>query len=84
VRSIEEAIARFPETCTSVGVSLVDRATLRIIAPCGLEDLFELRLRRNPAQVTYELFLDRLRSKQITRVWPLVSVSYETATPVPK
>ena len=43
-----EAIARFETTLNAVGVRLEADGRLRIEAPFGLEDLFALRLRRNP------------------------------------
>lgn len=47
---------------------------LRIVAPCGLSDLFNGILRRNPRRVSQEIFGDRLRKKRIVEVWPPVRV----------
>ncbi|MBX6752243.1 MAG: nucleotidyltransferase family protein [Micromonosporaceae bacterium] len=75
--SIVDAVSRFPETCTAVGVSLGTDGAITILAPHGLDDLFGLVLRRNPTQVRYELFLRRLADKQINKHWPKVTVVYE-------
>lgn len=77
IASVSEAVGRFPETCTSVAVTLDADGRLDVLAPCGLADLFGLVLRRNPAQVTYDLFLSRLRDKRIQERWPNVTVVYE-------
>jgi hypothetical protein len=45
-----------------------------VIAPLGLEDLFGLRLRRNPRRVTPEIFNQRLASKRISERWPGVTI----------
>ena len=74
LESIEEAVATWPETCTAVAIRLSDDDELEVIAPFGLDDLFNLVFRRNPARVTQEQFLDRLQEKRITELWPKVRV----------
>ena len=63
LRSVEEGIATFPETATSVGVRLTDDGDLYFHAPLGLQDLFDLALRRNPRRVTPEVFTRRAVEK---------------------
>ncbi|MEM7128863.1 MAG: nucleotidyltransferase family protein [Chloroflexota bacterium] len=70
--SCEEAIATWPETATSVGVRLLPNDQLQIVAPCGLEDLFQMKLRRNPPRVSLEKFHKRLQEKRIMEKWPKV------------
>lgn len=72
--SSEEAVGTWPETATSVAVRLLANDELYVVAPCGLTDLFEMTLRRNPRRVTRELFRQRLQAKQITHKWPRVQV----------
>lgn len=74
LRSLEEAVASWPEFATSVGVSLGSDDRLEIIAPLGLDDLFDMRIRRNPARVSRETFLQRIASKRYAERWPLVTV----------
>lgn len=74
VVSIVDAVGRFPETATCVGVRLEPAGDLTIIAPCGLDDLLEMRLRRNPRQVTREYFRERTRTKGIASKWPDVEI----------
>jgi uncharacterized protein len=68
------AIATWPETATCTAVHLRPDDSLHIVAPFGLEDLFQMILRRNPARVTQAQFQQRLRDKQIRQKWPQVRV----------
>jgi hypothetical protein len=79
LRSVEEGIATFPETATSVGVSLNKEGDLYFHAPLGLQDLFGLVLRRNPRRVTPEVFRRRAVEKEIIERWPKVSVIHDGA-----
>ncbi|MGH7912334.1 MAG: nucleotidyltransferase family protein [Candidatus Dormibacteraceae bacterium] len=72
--SIEDAIARWPETATSVVVRLDDLGRLEILAPCGLADLLGGVWRRNPAQVSVERSRVRLQSQRVHERWPWVRV----------
>ena len=74
ITSLEDGISLNPETATSVGVRLEADDAVTVIAPCRLEDLFGLILRRNPKQVTREYFQQRVRDKRIRERWPKVSV----------
>ena len=72
--SSAEAIATWPETATCTAVRLLPDDSLHIVAPFGLDDLFQMILRRNPVRVTLEQFQQRLQDKQIRQKWPLVKV----------
>ena len=74
LHSLAEAVATWPEFATSVGISLDENDALHIIAPWGLDDLFEMRVRRNPVRVSEETFLSRTRSKRYMERWPKVRV----------
>lgn len=74
IRSLEDAISRWPETATSVAVRLLSDDRLLVFAPCGLEDLFNLVLRRNPKQVGEEYFRYRASTKAIASTWPNVTI----------
>ena len=74
LQSCEEAISTWPETATSIGVRLLPNDELYIYAPFGLEDLFNMTLRRNPKRVTLELFRKRTNEKRISQKWPKVKV----------
>jgi hypothetical protein len=74
LHSLEEAVASWPEFATAVGVSLDADDRVRVIAPHGLEDLFAMRVRRNPARVSLQTYRARIEQKQYARRWPRVTV----------
>jgi hypothetical protein len=69
-----DAVAMWPETATAVAVRLRHDDSLQVIAPYGLDDLFNLVCRHNPAIVTREQFHRRVQNKQIAKRWPRVRV----------
>jgi uncharacterized protein len=72
--SVEDAVGMWPETATSVAVRLQADGELYVVAPCGLDDLLGLVLRRNPRQVSRDFFRQRLCQKRIREIWPRVTV----------
>jgi hypothetical protein len=74
VQSSEDAIGTWPETATCIGVRLIPHDAVLVAAPLGLDDLFQMILRRNPRRVSVELFRQRLREKAIQQRWPRVRV----------
>lgn len=73
--SLEAGVATWPEYATCVGVTLNADDSLSVIAPHGLDDLFALRLRHNPARADAATYRQRLAAKRFTERWPLLSVS---------
>ena len=74
LRSLEEAVASWPEFATTVGISLRQDNSLQVIAPHGLEDLFAIIVRRNPTRVSIETYRQRVAQKQYLKRWPKVRV----------
>ena len=74
LRSLEEAVASWPEYATSVGITLDGPSSVRVVAPWGLDDLFEMRVRRNPTRVSVETYRQRTQQKQYEARWPRVRV----------
>ena len=72
--SIEEAVASWPETATSVAVRLDRNGTIHVIAPLGLADLFHMVVRRNPRRVSVETYRQRVAAKRYSDRWPLVQI----------
>jgi hypothetical protein len=77
VNSIGEAVATWPETCTSVAVTKVHKDEYKIYAPCGLEDLFGMVIRRNPARVDVRTYNARISNKQYDQCWKSVRIINE-------
>ncbi len=74
LESIEDAVASWPETATSVAVRLEHDDQLRIIAPLGLSELFEMVVRRNLRRVSTETYRERIKTKKYLERWPRVQI----------
>lgn len=72
--SLEDAVASWPEYATSVGLTLRHDNSIEVIAPHGLEDLFSIVIRRNPARVSVATYRQRIEQKRYTERWPLVTI----------
>lgn len=68
--SISHALSLWVETATAVAVRLNELDQVEIVAPFGLADLFELKLRWNSTLVSRETFLQRIEAKQFLQRWP--------------
>jgi hypothetical protein len=51
-------------------VFLNDDDSLGIIAPHGLDDLYALRVRHNPARASLDAYRERVRGKRFHVRWP--------------
>lgn len=71
-RSTENALLYWPETATAVGVRLGANDVIEVIAPYGLNDLFELSLRPTPAfeREKYDVFRRRVEEKRWLERYP--------------
>ena len=72
--STAHAVATWPETATAIGVRLLADGTMRVVAPCGLDDLFAMIWRRNPRRATREQYRLRAENKRIANRWPRVTI----------
>ena len=75
LESLEAGIATWPEFATCVGVNLRDDESVGVVAPHGLDDLFGLRVRRNPQRASAAVYRQRVESKRFGERWPLLSSS---------
>jgi uncharacterized protein len=72
--SSADGVATWPETATAVAVRLLDDDRVRVVAPCGLDDLFGLVCRRNPRRVSVEQYRRRVLDKRVADRWPGVRI----------
>ncbi len=73
--SMAHAMRRWPEPVTAVGVCLHDDGSLEVLAPHGLEDLFDMVSRPVPqAPGTRQIYIDRMLEKNWPARWPKVRV----------
>lgn len=74
VSGIQEAVATWPETCTAVAVTKGHHDAYKVFAPFGLDDLFAMVIRRNPARVDVRTYNARISSKQYDQCWKSVKI----------
>ena len=72
--SLEDAVASWPEYATAVGLTLRPDDSIHVIAPYGLEDLFSMVVRRNPARVSIDTYRKRIEQKPYQKRWPRATV----------
>lgn len=72
--SVGDALRVWPETATSVAVSITVGPALDIVAPHGLTDLFAMRVRPSPDILERRDYSRRIESKRWAFRWPLVTV----------
>ncbi|HWT20596.1 MAG TPA: nucleotidyltransferase family protein [Variovorax sp.] len=72
--SLEEGVATWPEFATCVGVWLNEDESLGVVAPHGLDDLFELRVRHNPLRASLATYRQRVAAKRFGERWPRLSI----------
>lgn len=66
--STEDALSKWPETATSVAVTMKD-GTLALIAPHGIHDLVNMIVRPTPAFVSSEKKKERFRARLASKNW---------------
>lgn len=72
--STEAGIAGFVETATAVGLHLDEDDSISVVAPYGLDDLFELTLRPNLDAPDPSYFEKRVAAKSWVEQWPRLTV----------
>ena len=77
LRSMEEAVATWPETALAVGVGPLADDTITITTPLGLDDRFSMVVRRNPRRVSVETYEKRIAEKSYSKRWPGVRIVHE-------
>ncbi|BDH46012.1 hypothetical protein TUM12370_20560 [Salmonella enterica subsp. enterica serovar Choleraesuis] len=75
--STQNALRYWPETVTAVAARAVGTGLIEIIAPYGLDDLFELRLRPTPRfeREKFEVFHQRITAKCWLKRYPMLRLS---------
>jgi len=73
--SVEDSMKRWPETATAVGITLNDTNEIRVIAPHGLDDLFNLVVRKSEFFRDEAYYRERVRSKGWSTYWPKLMIT---------
>ncbi len=74
-----EAMSKFPETATAIGIKLDHDNQLQFAAPCGIQDLINLVVKPTPLyKKTAEhasIYENRLKQKNWQALWPNITIS---------
>ncbi|MEM7042925.1 MAG: nucleotidyltransferase family protein [Pseudomonadota bacterium] len=77
-RSVDDALEHWCETPTAIGVRLNQNDQVEVIAPLGLDDLFDLVVRPTPFASAHahklRQYRERMARKNWPRLWPKVKV----------
>ncbi|KGA97872.1 hypothetical protein AJ85_04575 [Alkalihalobacillus alcalophilus ATCC 27647 = CGMCC 1.3604] len=77
-QSSEDAISKFPETATALGVKLNEKGELQLTCPCGLDDLLNLAIKPTPHflenKSLHKIYQKRMNEKCWKSKWPLITV----------
>ena len=80
-QSSKDAIEKFPERCTAVGVRLLKEGNMELFAPFGLEDIYQYRVRPTPHFLAdknrMQLYKTRASKKNWDQKWPQMIISFE-------
>ncbi|WP_417900426.1 nucleotidyltransferase family protein [Bacillus haimaensis] len=75
-----DAISKFPETATALGVKLDKDDSVMLAAPCGVEDVLGLKLRPteffSKTEERKKIFKDRIQKKNWQFIWTKIEVDY--------
>ncbi|WHX42740.1 nucleotidyltransferase family protein [Mesobacillus sp. AQ2] len=78
--SSEDAISKFPETATALGVKLDRENQLVLTVPCGIEDVLNLEVKPTPffteSSERLAIYEQRLVKKNWKAIWPMVKVHH--------
>ncbi len=74
-RDATEALSKWVETATCVGVRLNKNNELELTAPLGIDDLVQLIVRQNPTILQDNaLFMRRIKGKSWQKLWPNLTI----------
>ncbi|MBP2620996.1 nucleotidyltransferase family protein [Streptococcus panodentis] len=77
-RDARDAMSKYPERCTAVGLRLRTNGELQLFAPYGLEDILNFQVRPTPHFLENperrELYTARLSKKNWQEKWPRLEI----------
>lgn len=75
-KTLNEAVARWPETATAFAVRLTDNGRLEFVTPHGLNDLLRMLIVATPAFTNrMDIVANRVKNKEWLRLWPRLKLS---------
>lgn len=73
--STEDAMSYWVEVETAVGATLNESKDIEIVAPFGIDVLFEYTITPNPKRPKPEVFAQRVQEKRWLKIWPNLVVN---------
>ncbi|KMN44958.1 MULTISPECIES: nucleotidyltransferase family protein [Bacillus] len=75
-----DAISKFPETATALGVTLDEKNNVILTSPCGIEDVLSLQVKPTPhfleTKERIHLYKKRVIKKNWQSKWPNITITY--------
>lgn len=75
-----DAISKFPETATALGVKLDDKDSVVLTAPCGIYDVIDLEVKPTPffmeTRERMQIYEERIRKKNWKAIWKRIKVNH--------
>ncbi len=72
----EDALSKWPETATCIAAQIQKNGQLKIIAPHGLEDIFNLKISpTHHYRKKLPIFRNRIAQKNWSKTWPQLKIS---------
>lgn len=75
-----DAISKFPETATALGLALDERNDVVLAAPCGIEDVLNLLVKPTPyfaeTKERAEIYEERIAKKNWKSIWTKIEVRH--------
>ncbi|MGE7864813.1 nucleotidyltransferase family protein [Bacillus paramycoides] len=75
-----DAISKFPETATALGVTLDEKNNVILTAPCGIEDVLSLQVKPTPhfleTKERIHMYKKRVIKKNWQSKWPNITITY--------
>ncbi|GAB6562716.1 nucleotidyltransferase family protein [Bacillus cereus] len=75
-----DAISKFPETATALGVTLDELNNVILTAPCGIEDVLSLQVRPTAhfleSKERFHMYKNRVIKKNWQSKWPNITITY--------
>ncbi|MGQ5514350.1 nucleotidyltransferase family protein [Streptococcus anginosus] len=79
-RDSRDAMSKYPERCTAIGLRLLDNDQLELFAPYGLDDILEFRIASTPHFLTdparKALYEQRLSKKNWQKKWNNLQIEF--------
>lgn len=78
--SSKDAMSKYPECCTAIGLRLLENDKLELFAPYGLADIRAFQVQPTPHFLAdadrKKLYMQRIRKKNWQAKWPQLSFEY--------